>query len=142
MNWFSWALLAALFAGVTAVLAKIGVGNINSHYATAIRTTVVLVFTWVIAFSFAPVQNFAAISPKTWLFLGLSGIATGLSWVCYFKALQLGEASRVVSIDKLGVVFAVIFAVIFLRERLSWVQGVGLLMIVVGALAMSWKPAS
>lgn len=142
MNWFLWALLAAFFAGCTAVLAKIGVADINSHLATAIRTTVVLVFSWAMAAALAPVHQMAAITPRTWLFLGLSGIATGLSWLCYFRALQLGEAARVASVDKLGVVFAVLFAVIFLRERLSWIQGAGLVLIVVGAFAMSWKPAA
>ena len=142
MNWFLWALLAAFFAGCTAVLAKIGVADINSHLAMAIRTTVVLVFSWAMAAALAPVHQMATITPRTWLFLGLSGIATGLSWLCYFRALQLGEAARVASVDKLGVVFAVLFAVIFLRERLSWIQGAGLVLIVLGAFAMSWKPAA
>ncbi len=140
MNWFFWALLAAFFAGSTAVLAKMGVEGINSHLATAIRTTVVLAFSWGVALVMVPVHQVSSISPKTWLFLALSGVATGLSWLCYFRALQLGEAARVVSVDKLGVVFAVLFAVVFLKERLSWIQGIGLLFIVAGAVAMSWKP--
>lgn len=90
MNWFIWALLAAFFAGCTAVLAKIGVENVNSHLATAIRTAVVLVFSWGGALAVVPVQQILAISSRTWLFLALSGIATGLSWICYFRALQLG----------------------------------------------------
>ncbi len=140
MNWFFWALLAAFFAGCTAVLAKIGVGEVNSHLATAIRTSVVLVFSWGLALAMVPIHQVSSISSRTWLFLALSGIATGLSWICYFRALQLGEAARVASVDKLGVVFAVLFAVMFLKERLSWIQGAGLLLIVAGALAISWKP--
>lgn len=140
MNWIIWAVLAAFFAGCTAVLAKVGVAGVNSHLATAIRTTVVLVFSWGLAFALAPVRQIPTISSRTWLFLVLSGIATGLSWVCYFRALQMGEAARVASVDKLGVVFAVVFAVIFLKEKLTWVQGAGLAFIVIGALAMSWKP--
>jgi bacterial/archaeal transporter family protein len=108
MNWLSWPLLSAFFAGLTAILAKIGVEGVNSNLATALRTTVVLVFTWLIAFATSPVSSVREISNRTWLYLTLSRIATGLSWLCYFRALQLGPDSRVAPIDKLSVVFALI----------------------------------
>jgi len=98
-SWLFWALLSALFAGITAILAKIGISGVNSNLATAVRTTVVLIFTWGIAFAnsgIAPLQMFTR---RTWLFLILSGLATGLSWLCYFRALQLGEASRVAPVQ-------------------------------------------
>ena len=99
VNWLFWALLSAAFAGLTAVLAKVGVAEINSNLATAIRTTLIFAITWLIAaFSMRP-DDFAAISRRTWIFLTLSAIATGLSWVCYFRALQLGAVSKVASID-------------------------------------------
>lgn len=141
-SWLTWALLSALFAGLTAILAKIGVADINSHLATAIRTTVVLVFTWAIALSFVPLTAVAAVSRHTWLLLGLSGMATGLSWLCYFRALQLGEVSRVAPIDKLSVVFAIVLAAVFLRERLTWQHWLGGSLIVAGALVLAWKPAA
>ena len=139
MNWLTWSLLSAFFAGITAVLAKVGIEGVNSHLATAIRTTVVLVFTWAIALAVAPSGAFSAIGRCTWLFLALSGIATGLSWLCYFRALQLGEVAQVAPIDKLSVVFAIIFAAIVLRERLSVQQAVGASLIVAGALVLAWK---
>lgn len=119
MNWIAWALLSAAFAAATAVLAKIGVADVNSHLATAIRTTVVLVFTWVIAIAVVPARSVTTLSGKTWLFLGLSGIATGLSWLCYFRALQLGPASKVAPIDKLSLLLVLVFAAVFLREPLT-----------------------
>lgn len=140
MNWFTWALLSALFAGGTAVLAKYGLAGVNSHLATAIRTVVIVVFSWSIVFLFVPRHEFTVLDRKTWIFLVLSGVATGLSWLCYFRALQLGDVSRVAAIDKLGLVFAVVLAVMFLRERLTWVQWGGVLLIVLGTLAVSWKP--
>jgi transporter family protein len=119
-NWLIWSLLSALFAGATAILAKIGVTGVDSNFATAIRTTVILLFTWAIA-SFGRSQwSFGNISSRTWLFLVLSGLATGLSWLCYFRALQLGEASRVAPMDKLSVLFAIILAALVLRENLTW----------------------
>ncbi|WP_035610730.1 EamA family transporter [Haloferula sp. BvORR071] len=145
MNWLIWALLAAFFAGVTAVLAKAGVDGVNSNLATAVRTTVVLAFSWVIAFaSCRPVVALSGLSSRTWVFLTLSGLATGLSWICYFRALQLGEASRVAPIDKLSVIFAIVFAGIFLKERLTWQHALGGALIVAGALVLamgSGKPA-
>jgi transporter family protein len=141
MNWLAWALLSALFAGLTAVLAKVGVEKIDSNLATAIRTTVVLVFSWAIALAVVPAGSLAGLSRRTWLFLTLSGLATGLSWLCYFRALQLGPASRVAPIDKLSVVFVIAFAAIFLRERLTWHQWLGGVLIVAGALVIAWKPS-
>lgn len=140
MSWIYWALLSAFFAGVTAVLAKIGVTHVNSHLATAIRTAVILIFTWGIALSVVPLTEWGQISRRTWGFLVLSGIATGLSWLCYFRALQLGEASRVVPIDKLSVIFAIALAALFLRERLTWQHCLGGTLIVIGAIVLSWKP--
>jgi bacterial/archaeal transporter family protein len=142
MTWFYWALLSAIFAGITAVLAKAGVEGVNSHLATAIRTAVILVFTWAIALSVVPLSDIGALTRRTWLYLVLSAIATGLSWLCYYRALQLGEASRVAPIDKLSVVFAILLAAIFLREKLTWQHYAGGAMIVTGALLISWKPAT
>ena len=139
MNWFHWALLSACFAGVTAVLAKSGVEGVNPDLATAIRTTVVLVFTWGIALLSARISEIAHISGRSWWFLGVSGVATGLSWLCYFRALQLGEASRVAPVDKLSVVFAIVFAALFLRERLSLQHWIGGMLIFAGALVLAWK---
>jgi len=139
MNWFLWALLSAVFAGVTVMLAKQGVENVNSHLATAIRTTVVLLITWAIAMAAGPAQAVTELSRRNWLFLALSGIATGLSWICYFRALQLGEVSRVAPVDKLSVVFAILFAVLFLRERFTMVQWIGAALIVAGVTLVAWK---
>ena len=141
-TWLPWALASAFFAGITAILAKIGVAGVSSHLATAIRTTVVLVFTWAIAFAVVPAGALGGLTRKTWMFLGLSGIATGLSWLCYFRALQLGEASRVAPIDKLSVVFAIALAAVFLRERLTWQHWIGGSLIVAGALVIAWKPSA
>jgi transporter family protein len=140
MTWVIWALLSAFFAGLTAILAKVGVENVNSSLATAIRTTVILVITWGIAFAAVPAGHFVMPGRRTLLFLTLSGAATGLSWLCYFRALQLGEASRVAPIDKLSVVFVILLAAIFLRERLTWQQAVGGSLIVAGSLVLAWRP--
>ena len=139
MNWLSWSLLSALFAGLTAVLAKIGVAGVDSNLATAIRTSVILIFAWAIAFFTARPLELTALSGRTWLFLALSGIATGLSWLCYFRALQLGQASQVAPIDKLSVVFVLGFAALFLREPLTIRTGLGAALIVAGAIVLAWK---
>ena len=139
MNWFSWALLSAFFAGVTAILAKMGVSGVNSNLATAVRTTVVLVFTWGIAFATNKPSAVFDLNRRTWVFLVLSGLATGLSWLCYFRALQLGEASRVAPVDKLSVVFAIALAIIVLREQLTWHQWIGGALVVAGAIVLAWK---
>jgi transporter family protein len=138
MSWFSWALLSAFFAGLTAVLAKIGVAGVDSTLATAIRTTVILVFTWLLFFALSPVRNLKLLDGRNWVFLILSGLATGLSWICYFRALQLGEASRVVPVDKLSVVFAVAFAALVLHARLTH-QWAGAGLILAGAFILAGK---
>ena len=137
MSWFVWALLSAFFAGVTAVLAKVGVQEINSNLATAIRTVVILIFAWSVAL-FTKSQPISMIGRRTWIFLILSGVATGLSWLCYFRALRLGEASRVAPIDKLIVVIAIALAAIFLREHLTWHHWVGGLLIFIGAVVLAY----
>ena len=139
MNWFIWALLSALFAGLTAILAKVGVAGVNTNLATAIRTTVVLVFTWGIALATTNPSAMLSLPRRTWIFLVLSGLATGLSWLCYFRALQLGEASRVAPVDKLSVVFAIALAVMVLHEQLTWHQWVGGGLVVAGAVVLAWK---
>jgi transporter family protein len=137
MNWFLWALLSAFFAGLTAVLAKVGVQQINSNMATAIRTVVILIFAWAVALV-TKNEPFAAIGKRTWIFLILSGFATGLSWLCYFRALQLGEASQVAPVDKLSVVVAIVLAAIFLHERMTWHHWVGGAFIFVGAVVLAY----
>jgi transporter family protein len=139
MNWFLWALFSALFAGLTAILAKIGVAGVNINLAVAIRTTVVLVFTWSIAFATMSTSSISMLPRRTWLFLILSGLATGASWLCYFRALQLGEASLVAPVDKLSVVFAIALAALILHEHLTWHHWVGGSLIVAGALVLAWK---
>jgi transporter family protein len=140
MNWIAWAMLSAFFAGVTAVLAKVGLANLDSNLATAIRTTVVLLFAWAVAFIAQPRLSITGISSRAWLFLVLSGIATGLSWLCYFRALQLGEASRVAPIDKLSILFVLLFAALFLGEKVGWQQSIGALLITLGAIILAVKP--
>jgi transporter family protein len=137
MNWFTWALLSAFFAGLTAVLAKVGVAHVNSNLATAIRTVVILLFAWSIAL-FTNNWSISKIEGRTWIFLILSGVATGLSWLCYFRALQLGEASRVAPVDKLSVVIAIALAAIFLHEKLTWHQWAGGLLICSGAVVLAY----
>lgn len=137
MTWFVWALLSAVFAAATAVLAKIGVAGIDSNLATAIRTSVVVLFAWLIVLGGASKANLGAIQFKTWTFLVLSGIATGLSWLCYFRALQLGPASKVAPVDKLSLVLVVLAASIFLGERLTVATGVGVALVVAGVLVLA-----
>lgn len=136
MNWLTWACLSAVFAGLTAILAKVGVKDVDSNLATAIRTTVILVFAWSIALV-TGAQEVASIPRKTWLFLTLSGLATGASWLCYFRALQLGEASKVAPVDKLSVVVVMILAVVFLQERLAWQHWLGGGLIVTGVIVLT-----
>ena len=137
MNWFLWALLSAFFAGLTAILAKVGVQQIDSNMATAIRTVVILIFAWAIALA-TKNQPFSGISNRTWTFLILSGIATSLSWLCYFRALQLGEASQVAPVDKLSVVIAIALAAIFLHEKMTWHHWVGGALIFSGAIVLAY----
>ena len=139
MEWLLWAVLSALFAGATAILAKIGVAEINSNLATAIRTTVILLFSWIIALVTTRGDEFWSIGKRTWIFLILSGMATGLSWLCYFRALQLGAISKVAPIDKLSVVVAMALAITFLGEKLNLREGIGAGLIVLGAIVLAWK---
>jgi transporter family protein len=134
MTWLFWALLSAAFAAATAILAKLGVAGVDSNYATAIRTTVVVIFTWAIALATRQPGSFHVPGSRTWLFLFLSGLATGLSWLCYFRALQMGPASRVAPIDKLSVALVIVASVLFLGEKLTWGKMVGGLLIVAGAI--------
>src|SRR5882762_8941219 len=134
MNWIVWALLSALFAAATAILAKVGVAHIDSNLATAIRTTVVVVFAWAIALMLGKHGEIREVDGRAWLFLALSGLGTGLSWLCYFRALQLGPASRVAPLDKLSLVLVMVFAVVFLGEKISPWALVGGLMIAGGAV--------
>ena len=136
MSWLYWALLSAVFAGMTAVLAKKGTEDIDSNLATAIRTTVILVFAWSIALV-RNSQPLATVAQRTWLFLVLSGLATGASWLCYFRALQLGDASSVAPVDKLSVVVAMALAALFLHEQLTWQKWVGGALIVSGTLVIA-----
>jgi len=133
MNWLFWASLSAVFAGITAIFAKIGVTNVDSNFATAVRTSVVLVFAWLIAF-FWSTQSIAQISFRSWSFLVLSGFATGASWLCYFKALQVGEVSKVVAVDKLSLIVAMLLAALILGESFTWRQGLGAVLILLGSL--------
>src|SRR5258706_5099261 len=137
MNWVYWSLLSTLFAAATAILAKLGVANINSNLAAAVRTSVVFFLAWGIALAEVPVSAIAGISRRTLLFLVLSGLATGLSWVCYFRALQIGEASQVAPVDKLSVVFVLVFAAIFLGERITFATVAGGLLIAAGAVILA-----
>jgi len=139
MNWLGWALLSALFAALTAVLAKVGVEGVNPNLATAIRTTVILVFTWGIAFFTCGKADWIALGSRTWFFLIASGLATGLSWLCYFRALQLGDVSKVAPIDKLSVALAIMLALVFLGERLKLQEAIGASLIILGALVMVFK---
>ncbi len=136
MNWLFWSLFSALFAAATAVLAKVGVSGISSNLATAIRTLVILVFAWAIVAATYKSGELSTVTQKGWLFLILSGVATGLSWLCYFRALQLGPASKVAPVDKLSVIFVILFAAGFLGERLSAAKVVGGLMIAAGAVTL------
>jgi transporter family protein len=137
MSWIVWSLLSALFAGLTAILAKVGVAGVDSNLATAIRTTVVLALTWlIVAFTDKPAA-IAGVSGRTWLFLTLSGLATGLSWLCYFRALQLGPASRVAPIDKLSVAFVIVLAALFLGERITPAKLIGGGLVIVGAIVLA-----
>ena len=137
MSWFVWALLSAFFAGLTAILAKVGVEQVDSNLATAIRTVVILIFAWSVALVTRH-QTISSIGKRTWLFLVLSGIATGLSWLCYFRALQLGEASQVAPVDKLSVVIAIALAAIFLHEKMTWHHWVGGVLIFTGAVVLAY----
>lgn len=137
--WKIYAILSALFAALTAIFAKIGVRDIPSNLATAIRTTIILLLTWGIVFFAREQSMIKDINRHTWLFLILSGVATGLSWLFYFKALQSGEVSRVAPIDKLSVVITIFLAFVFLKEPASPKVIIGAILITAGSLFMLWK---
>ena len=128
MTWQSWAFLSAVFAALTAIFAKVGVSDINSDMATLIRTVIILCVLALIVLASGQWQEFSGITPRTWLFLTLSALATGASWVCYFRALKIGDAARVAPVDKLSIVLVAVFGVLMLGERMSAVNwlGVGL----------------
>lgn len=134
--WFVFALLSAVFAALTSILAKVGIEGVNSNPATAIRTMVVLAMAWVMVFVTNTQGGLTDISRKSWLFLILSGLATGASWLCYYRALQIGEASKVVPIDKLSVVITLVLAFVFLHERFTPKSLIGCLLIGAGTLLM------
>lgn len=134
--WFVFALLSAVFAALTSILAKVGIDSVNSNLATAIRTVVVVAMAWGMVFLTNAQGGLTEIPRKSWVFLILSGLATGGSWLCYYRAVQLGEVSKVAPIDKLSVVFTVIMAVIFLHEELTAKTVIGCLLIAAGTLVM------
>ncbi|SKB61564.1 transporter family protein [Soonwooa buanensis] len=137
--WWIYALLSALFAALTAIFAKIGVENVNSNLATAIRTIVVLIMIWLIVIVKNEVRGITELGTRNWVFLIISGLATGISWIFYFKALQMGEVSKVAGIDKLSLALTIIFAIIFLNEELTWKTAVGASLIIAGTLFLIWK---
>ena len=134
--WILLALGSAVFAALTSILAKVGIDGFNSNLATAIRTAVVLIMAWGMVFITDAQGGIGSISRKSWLFLILSGLATGASWLCYYRALQIGEASKVVPIDKLSVVITLILAFTFLHEKFTWKSAVGSVLIAAGTLIM------
>jgi transporter family protein len=134
--WFVFALLSALFAAATSILAKVGIEGVPSNLATALRTVVVLAMSWVMVFVTKQQGGISAITPKSWLFLILSGLATGASWLCYYRAIQLGEVSKVVPIDKLSVIFTLVLAFVFLHEKMTLKSVVGCALIGAGTLLM------
>lgn len=138
-SWIIWALLSAGFAALTAIFAKIGIQNVNSDFATFIRTLVIIAVLAVILTTTGNWQSPTTISGRTYTFLVLSGLATGASWICYFRALQLGDAARVAPIDKMSVVLVAIFAVVFLGERLSSVNWLGVVLITSGTILVALK---
>lgn len=138
-TWPLWALLSAGFAALTAIFAKVGVENVNSDFATFIRTIVILLAAGMMIYVTGNWQEPSSVSGRTWLFLVLSGLATGASWICYFRALKLGDAARVAPIDKLSVVFVAVFSVLFLGERLTLPNWLGIIMIAGGAVLVAYR---
>ena len=134
--WFIFAILSAIFAALTSILAKIGIEGVNSNLATAVRTIVVVLMAWFMVFITGNQNGIVDINKKSWIFLILSGLATGASWLCYYKALQLGEASKVVPIDKLSIVITIILAFIFLGEQITLKTLIGCCLIIVGTFVM------
>ena len=137
--WLTYACLSALFAGLTAILAKCGIARTDSTVATAIRTVVVLVFSWLLVFAVGSQTTISLLSGKTWIFLILSGLATGASWLSYFKALQIGDVNKVVPVDKTSTVLAILFAVLFLGEKCTWITALAMVLILIGTMFMIEK---
>ncbi len=138
-NWFYWALLSAVFAAMTAIFAKIGIQGVDSDLATLIRTGIIIVVLSAFVWFAGKWSNPFTLPSKTWLFLGLSGLATGASWVCYFRALQIGDASKVAPVDKLSLVLVAVFAFAFLGERPSIREWTGIAMVASGVLVLAFK---
>lgn len=138
-GWFFWALLSAIFAALTAIFAKVGIQNIDSDLATLIRTAIIFLLLSLYVWGMGKWSNPLTLTSRTWFFLGLSGLATGASWLCYFKALQIGEASQVAPIDKFSIVLVVIFACLFLGERPSLREWIGIGLIASGVLTLALK---
>lgn len=134
--WLIFALLSAVFAALTSILAKIGIEGVNSHLATAIRTVVVVLMSWGMVFLTNAQSGLSEISRKSWIFLIISGLTTGASWLCYYKALQMGDASKVVPIDKLSVVITLVLAFVFLHEEFTVKSAIGCVLIGAGTLLM------
>ena len=134
--WFLFALLSAVFAALTSILAKVGIDGVNSNLATAIRTMVVVVMAWGMVFLTHTQSSISEISKKSWLFLILSGLATGASWLCYYRALQIGEASKVVPVDKMSVIITLVLAFVFLHESFTMKSLIGCVLIGAGTLLM------
>ena len=139
-NWQFWAFLAAIFAALTAIFAKVGVENINSDLATFLRTIVVVCALGLLVWATGKMQDLSQVQPRTWVFLVLSGLATGASWLCYFRAMQLGDASKVAPVDKLSVVFVALIAAAFLGEKLSAAGWGGVALIAAGAVILAVAP--
>ena len=138
-SWQFWAVLSAIFAALTAIFAKIGIENVNSDFATFIRTIIILVTLAFILLATGEFQSPGSIAPRSYLFLILSGLATGASWICYFRALKIGEAAKVAPIDKLSVVLVALFGVAFLGERLTAPNWLGIALIAVGAILVAYR---
>jgi transporter family protein len=138
-NWFFWASLSAVFAALTAIFAKIGLEGIDSDLATLVRTAVIIIVLAAFVYFAGKWRNPFELSSRTWLFLVLSGLATGASWVCYFRALKIGEASKVAPVDKLSLLLVAVFAFIFLNERPSVREWIGILMVGMGVLVLAFK---
>lgn len=134
--WFVFALLSAIFAALTSILAKIGIDGVNSHLATAIRTVVVVGMSWGMVFLTNAQSQITQIGKRSWIFLILSGLATGVSWLCYYKALQMGSTSKVVPVDKLSVVITLVLAFVFLHEQFTFKTMIGCVLIGIGTLLM------
>jgi hypothetical protein len=134
--WFVFALFSAIFAALSSILAKVGIDGVNSNLATAIRTVVVVFMAWILVFITKTESNIFDIGKKSWIFLILSGLSTGASWLCYYRALQIGDASKVVPVDKLSVIITLVLAFIFLREGFTFKSLIGCILIGVGTLIM------